>query len=72
MCLVAALLMLAIHYLSVISDLDSKYYDLITVTARDFSVMIDISKKQSDLFRQMFYEGKKEVCEQDQEEESYG
>ena len=64
--------MLAIHYISVISDLDSKYYDLITVTARDFSVMIDISKKQSDLFHQMFYEGKKEVCEQDQEQESYG
>lgn len=62
--------MLAIHYISVKSDLDSKYYDLITVTARDFSVMIDISKEQSDLFHKMFDENKK--GEQGQEEESFG
>ena len=60
MCLVAALLMLAKHYLSVKCDLDSKYFDLVTITAGDYTVSLDITEAQCARFKKLFQQQQQE------------
>jgi len=50
MCFIAALTVLFKHYMATKCDLDAKKFDLLTITAADYTVSLNITKEMNDEF----------------------